>query len=80
MPRIVFPLLRYSVNEKGPVPILVTYLRGDAQTWWSQIGKDQIGLTASFAAFRDLFLALFVKPGDSRKARQELAGTECYEC
>ncbi|DBA81921.1 TPA: hypothetical protein ACH3X1_007634 [Trebouxia sp. C0004] len=62
-----------SVNEKRPVPIVVTYLRGDAQSWWTQFGKDQIGLQASFAAFKDIFLARFVKPGDSRKARQELA-------
>ncbi|DBA66551.1 TPA: hypothetical protein ACH3X2_002287 [Trebouxia sp. C0005] len=62
-----------SVNEKKPVPIVVTYLRGDAQSWWTQFGKAQIGVQASFAAFKDIFLARFVKPGDSRKARHELA-------
>ncbi|DBA87517.1 TPA: hypothetical protein ACH3X1_004546 [Trebouxia sp. C0004] len=54
----------------------------DAKDWLStmeiyldstQFGKEQIGLQASFAAFKDIFLARFVKPGDSRKARQELA-------
>ncbi|DBA66560.1 TPA: hypothetical protein ACH3X2_002276 [Trebouxia sp. C0005] len=26
-----------SVNEKKPVPIVVTYLRGDAQSWWTKM-------------------------------------------
>ncbi|DBA69436.1 TPA: hypothetical protein ACH3X2_012846 [Trebouxia sp. C0005] len=62
-----------SVTEKKPVSIVVTYLRGDAQSWWTEFGKAQIGLQASFVAFKDIFLARFVKPGDSRKARHELA-------
>lgn len=62
-----------SVNEKEPVRLVVTYLRCDAQTWWIQGGKEQVGLTASFAEFVEVFLARFVKPGDSRKARHELA-------
>ena len=62
-----------SVSEQRPVLIVVTYLRGDAQSWSTQFGKEQVGLRASFAAFKDIFLARFVKLGDSRKVRQELA-------
>ena len=62
-----------SMSEKRPVPIVVNYLRGDAQSWWTQFGKEQIGLQASFAAFKDIFLARCMKTGDSRKARQQLA-------
>ena len=29
-----------SVNEKRPVLIVVTYLRGDTQTWWFQVPFD----------------------------------------
>ena len=57
------------VNAKRPVPIVVTYLRGDAQSWWTHFGKDQIGLQASFAAFKDIFLArnlvIAERPGKS---------------
>ncbi|DBA74227.1 TPA: hypothetical protein ACH3X1_011017 [Trebouxia sp. C0004] len=63
-----------SVSGKKPVPIVVTYLRGDAQSWWTQFGKEQIGLQASFAAFKDIFLAQFVKPGDSRRP-----GRACHD-
>ena len=62
-----------SVSEQRPVLIVVTYLRGDVQSWWTQFCKEQVGLRASFAAFKDIFLAAFVKLGDSRKVRQELA-------
>jgi len=43
MPRIGCQLLRsilILVSEKRPVPIVVTYLRGDAQSWWTQFGKE----------------------------------------
>ena len=56
----------------NPVAKAVTYLHGEARRWWQQIGSKTLSSTASFEMFSQAFLARFVKPSDSAKARAEI--------
>ena len=56
----------------NPVAKAVTYLHGEARRWWQQIGSKTLSSTASFEMFSQAFLACFVKPSDSAKARAEI--------
>ena len=56
----------------NPVAKAVTYLHGEACRWWQQIGSKTLSSTASFEMFSQAFLARFVKPSDSAKARAEI--------
>ncbi len=59
-------------NEHNPVAKVATYLREHALDWWQQLGSKTLPLDANFTAFSEAFLARYVKPSDSQKARKEL--------
>ena len=56
----------------NPVAKAVTYLHSEACRWWQQIGSKTLFSTSSFETFSQAFLARFVKPSDSAKARPEI--------
>jgi len=56
----------------NPVAKAVTYLHSDARYWWQQAGSLAMPSTATFADFKKVFLARFVKPSDSAAARLEI--------
>ncbi len=64
---------------------MATYLREHALDWWQQIGSKTLPPDANFTAFSEAFLARYVKPSDSQKARKELptlrqSDNECIQC
>ena len=56
----------------NPVAKAVTYLHGEARRWWQQVGSKTLSATSIFEMFSQAFLARFVKPSDSAKARAEI--------
>ena len=51
----------------------VTYLHGEARRWWQQVGSKTLSAASTFEMkFSQAFLARFVKPSDSAKARVEI--------
>ncbi|KAL3154644.1 hypothetical protein ABBQ32_014091 [Trebouxia sp. C0010 RCD-2024] len=56
----------------NPVAKAVTYLQGDARYWWQQTGSGAMPPAPTFHDFKTAFLARFVKPSDSAKARSEI--------
>ena len=59
----------YTLN---PVAKAVTYLHGEARRWWQQVGSKTLSAASTFEMFSQAFLARFVKPSDSAKARAEI--------
>ena len=56
----------------NPVAKAVTYLHGEARRWWQQVGSKTLSATSTLEMFSQAFLARFVKPSDSAKARAEI--------
>ena len=56
----------------NPVAKAVTYLHGEARRWWQQVGSKTLSAASTFEMFSQAFLARFVKPSDSAKARAEI--------
>ena len=56
----------------NPVAKAVTYLHGKARRWWQQVGSKTLSSASTFEMFSQAFLARFVKPSDSAKARAEI--------
>ena len=64
-----FALYIDAEHEPHPVAKAATYLRDAAQDWWHEA---KLPTTATWQQFTSQFLARFVKPSDSAKARAEL--------
>ena len=60
----------------NPVAKAVTYLQNDARYWWQQTGSGAMPPAPTFHDFKTAFLARFVKPSDSAKARSEIPTLE----
>ena len=56
----------------NPVAKAVMYLHGEARCWWQQDGSKTLYAASTFEMFSQAFLARFVKPSDSAKARAEI--------
>ena len=57
----------------NPAAKAVTYLHGEARRWWQQVGSKILSSASTYEMFSQAFLARFVKPSDSAKARAEIS-------